>query len=66
MPALGHLLEGRLRMRTESGEETYEAGQAYCWAPGHVCLALEDGEWVESPPSGDLQRVIDHLASRAG
>jgi hypothetical protein len=34
-PHWGYMLEGRLLMHTREGDQTYEAGQAFYWAPGH-------------------------------
>ncbi|MFJ4976839.1 hypothetical protein ACIP6X_16075 [Streptomyces coeruleorubidus] len=65
-PHWGYLLKGRIRMRTASGEEEYEAGQAYYWGPGHVPVALEDSEFVEFSPSEDFQQVIEHVAAQGG
>ncbi|MFD7242013.1 cupin domain-containing protein [Streptomyces massasporeus] len=65
-PHWGYLLKGRIRMRTASGEEEYQAGQAYYWGPGHVPVALEDSELVEFSPSEDFQQVIDHVVAQAG
>jgi hypothetical protein len=48
------------------GEEMYEAGQVYYWAPGHVPVALEDSEFVEFSPSEDFEKVIDHVVAQAG
>ncbi|GKQ37603.1 hypothetical protein [Streptomyces sp. A012304] len=65
-PHWGYLLKGRVRMLTPTGEELYEAGQAYYWAPGHVPLALEDCEFVEFSPTDEFKKVIDHVVSQAG
>ncbi|MEU1849920.1 hypothetical protein ABZ499_11740 [Streptomyces sp. NPDC019990] len=65
-PHWGYLLKGRIRMRAASGEEEYEAGQAYYWAPGHVPFALEDTELVEFSPEADFKQVIDHVVAQAG
>ncbi|KOV93849.1 hypothetical protein ADK65_31755 [Streptomyces sp. NRRL B-1140] len=65
-PHWGYLLKGRIRMRTATGEEEYEAGQAYYWGPGHVPLALADTELVEFSPDADFQQVIDHVVAQAG
>ncbi|MER6343141.1 hypothetical protein ACWC10_08610 [Streptomyces sp. NPDC001595] len=65
-PHWGYLLKGRIRMRTPAGEEVYEAGQAYYWAPGHVPLALEDTELVEFSPTEEFAKVIDHVVAGAG
>lgn len=53
-------------MRTASGEEEYEAGQAYCWGPGRVPVGLEGSEFVEFSPSEEFQQVIEHVAAQAG
>ncbi|WP_338779183.1 hypothetical protein [Streptomyces sp. DG1A-41] len=53
-------------MRTASGEEEYEAGQACYWGPGRVPVALEDSEFVEFSPSEGFQQVIEHVAAQAG
>ncbi|MDQ1019376.1 hypothetical protein [Streptomyces afghaniensis] len=66
VPHWGCLLKGRIRMRTPSGEEEYEAGQAYYWGPGHVPVALEDSQFVEFSPSDDFRQVIEHVAAKAG
>ncbi|MCZ4608826.1 hypothetical protein O3S80_34735 [Streptomyces sp. Lzd4kr] len=65
-PHWGYLLKGRLRMLTPTGEEYYEAGQAYYWEPGHVPVALEDCEFVEFSPAAEFQAVIDHVTAQAG
>ena len=46
-PHWGYMLEGTLLMRTPSGDHTYEAGQAFYWAPGHSPEALEDCAYVD-------------------
>ncbi|WP_086558679.1 hypothetical protein [Streptomyces africanus] len=66
VPHWGFLLKGRIRMRTASGEEEYEAGQAYYWGPGHVPVALEDSEFVEFSPNEDFRQVIEHVVAQAG
>ena len=65
-PHWGYLLKGRLRVLTAQGEETYEAGDTYYWAPGHVPVAVQDCEFVEFSPTEDFQRVIDHVVARSG
>ncbi|KAF3465506.1 hypothetical protein [Streptomyces sp. Tu 3180] len=64
-PHRGHLLEGRLRMRTAEGEQDHEAGQACHWAPGHVPLVLEDCAFVEFSPTDDFRKVTAHIARAA-
>ena len=60
-PHWGYLLKGRIRMHTPDGEETYEAGQAFYWAPGHAPEALEDTEYVDFSPTDEFNPVLDHI-----
>ncbi|MEV2256837.1 hypothetical protein AB0I94_40915 [Streptomyces sp. NPDC050147] len=60
-PHWGYLLKGRLKMRTASGDEIYEAGEAFYWAPGHAPQALEDCEYVDFSPTKEFNEVIDHV-----
>ncbi|MET9419406.1 MULTISPECIES: hypothetical protein [unclassified Streptomyces] len=65
-PHWGFLVNGRIRMRTASGEETYEAGQAYYWAPGHAPEALEDTDLMEFSPTTEFTEVLDHIKAQSG
>ncbi|MGW7200553.1 hypothetical protein [Streptomyces chryseus] len=65
-PHWGYLFKGRLRMRTMDGEQIYEAGQAFYWAPGHVPEALEDCEYVDFSPTREFSEVIGHIKARMG
>jgi hypothetical protein len=60
-PHWGYLLKGRMKMHTRDGEEVYEAGQAFYWAPGHAPEALEDTEYVDFSPTRDFAKVIEHI-----
>jgi quercetin dioxygenase-like cupin family protein len=60
-PHWGHMLKGRVMMRTEGGEEIYEAGQVFYWSPGHAPVALEDSEYVDFSPTDEFGKVIRHL-----
>ncbi len=60
-PHWGYMLEGRLLMRTSEGEHTYEAGQAFYWAPGHTPVALEDSAYVDFSPTAELEAVLRHV-----
>lgn len=64
-PHWGYVLSGRLQMRTKTGEETYEAGQAVYWGPGHAPVALEDTEYVDFSPTEEFSKVIDHVLSQS-
>jgi hypothetical protein len=60
-PHWGFMTKGKLKMRTPHGDEVYEAGDAYYWAPGHVPEALEDTEFMEFSPADDFAEVIGHV-----
>jgi len=62
-PHWGYMLEGKLLMRTPSGDHTYEAGQAFYWSPGHAPEALEDCAYVDFSPTAQLQEVLHHIQS---
>ncbi len=64
-PHWGYMISGRLRMHTASGEETYEAGDAFYWAARHAPEALEDCEYVDFSPTHELERVVAHIQSGA-
>ena len=61
-PHWGYMLRGRLMMRTANGDEVYEAGQAFYWAPGHAPVALEDCEYVDFSPTEELDAVLAHIS----
>ena len=64
-PHWGYMLKGRVLMRTTDGDQIYEAGQAFYWAPGHAPVALEDSEYVDFSPTEEFNHVIDHVRSGA-
>jgi hypothetical protein len=64
-PHWGYMLEGRLLMRAPSGDEVYEAGQAFYWAPGHVPVALDDVAYVDFSPTEEFATVIRHIRGEA-
>ncbi|GAA0458999.1 hypothetical protein ACFQ2B_22290 [Streptomyces stramineus] len=65
-PHWGYVFKGRLKLRTNHGDETYEAGQAFHWPPGHAPEALEDCEFLDFSPSKEFAEVIDHVKSQMG
>ncbi|UFQ13982.1 MULTISPECIES: hypothetical protein [Streptomyces] len=65
-PHWGYLFKGRLKMRTPDGDETYEAGDAFYWSPGHAPLALEDCEYIDFSPAKDFDRVVEHIKAQGG
>ena len=60
-PHWGYLLNGRLLMRTPDGDQEFQAGQAFYWAPGHAPVALEDCEYVDFSPTNELRKVVEHI-----
>ncbi len=64
-PHWGYMLKGRLLMHTADGDQIYEAGEAFYWAPGHAPVALEDCEYVDFSPTDEFNHVIDHVRSGA-
>lgn len=61
-PHWGYMISGRLLMHGKDGDTTtYEAGQAFYWAPGHAPEALEDCEYVDVSPSEELDLVVKHV-----
>ncbi|MFI1399409.1 hypothetical protein [Streptomyces sp. NPDC020681] len=65
-PHWGYLFSGRLKLRTASGEEVYEGGQAFYWPAGHVPEALEDCELLDFSPTSEFRKVIDHVKAQMG
>ncbi|MDT0318016.1 cupin domain-containing protein [Streptomyces millisiae] len=65
-PHWGFLTKGRMKLHTGHGDEIYEAGQAYYWAPGHAPEALEDSELMEFSPADDFAKVLDHVKEQVG
>jgi hypothetical protein len=63
-PHWGYVIKGRLMMRTNDGERTYEAGHAFYWGPGHVPVALEDCEYIDVSPTDELEAVISHVTGQ--
>lgn len=60
-PHWGYMLEGTLEMRTADGSQTFEAGQAFYWAPGHAPKALSDCAYVDFSPTAEFAPVVRHL-----
>ena len=63
-PHWGYMVKGRLLMRTPAGDETYEAGEAFYWGPGHAPQALEDCEYVDISPTAELEEVLTHVTGQ--
>ena len=63
-PHWGYMLSGSLVMRTPAGEQTFRAGEAFYWAPGHAPVAMEDCSYIDFSPTAELRMVLDHIASQ--
>jgi hypothetical protein len=63
-PHWGYMIKGRVLMRTTTGDQVYEAGQAFYWAPGHAPEALEDSEYVDFSPTDEFNHVIGHIKAQ--
>jgi hypothetical protein len=65
-PHWGYVFRGRLVMHTPHGDETYEEGQAFYFAPGHAPEAITDCEYVDISPTKEFNEVIDHVKAQMG
>jgi hypothetical protein len=65
-PHWGYVINGQIKMHTGDGEQVYQAGEAFYWAPGHAPEALEDSDYVDFSPTRELDEVIDHITSQGG
>lgn len=57
-PHWGYVLSGRVTFRTASGEETFEAGDAYYVGPGHTPVLYDGTEVVEFSPTQELRETM--------
>jgi len=64
-PHWGYMLSGRLMMRVPGGDRTYEAGEAFYWAPGHAPFALTDCSYVDFSPKDEFHAVVKHITGGA-
>ena len=55
----GYVFKGRVGFKTASGEETFEAGDAYYMPPGHTPVFYAGTKIVEFSPTKDLDRSIE-------
>ena len=62
-PHWGVVVSGRLVLRFADREESYEAGDAYYAAPGHVPIVTAGTEVVEFSPSVELQKTMAVLGA---
>jgi hypothetical protein len=62
-PHWGIVVSGRLVLRFADREESYEAGDAYYAAPGHVPIVTAGTEVVEFSPSVELAKTMAVLGA---
>jgi hypothetical protein len=55
----GYVIKGKLAFVTASGEETFEAGDAYYVGPGHTPILSKGTEVVEFSPTKELQQTLE-------
>ena len=55
----GYVLKGSVTFHTATGEETFEAGDAYYVAPGHTPVLTRGTEVVEFSPTIELRRTLE-------
>ncbi|OFX22929.1 MAG: hypothetical protein A2V77_21085 [Anaeromyxobacter sp. RBG_16_69_14] len=58
-PHWGHILRGRMRIRTPGGEAVLKTGDVYHLEPGHVPVFEEETEVLEFSPEKQYQQTID-------
>ncbi|THA78449.1 hypothetical protein E6R60_06110 [Streptomyces sp. A0642] len=59
-------VKGRLKTRTKRGDDVYEAGQTFSWAPGHAPEALENCEYLDFSPTKEFNEVVHHIKAQTG
>jgi len=58
----GYVITGKLTFKSASGEETFEAGDAYYAPPGHTPVLYAGTEVVEFSPTKELQDTLAVVA----
>lgn len=61
-PHWGYVLAGSVTFRYADGEETFEAGDAYYAAPGHVPVVASGTELVEFSPAEKFAETMAVVA----
>ena len=56
---MGYVLKGKVAFRSSSGEEVFEAGDAYYVGPGHTPVLYAGTEVVEFSPTEKLSQTIE-------
>ena len=55
----GYVLKGKVMFKTDAGDETYEAGDAYYVGPGHTPVLFAGTEVVEFSPTHELNETLE-------
>ena len=55
---MGYVIKGKVTFRSGSGEEVFEAGDAYYVGPGHIPVIYAGTEVVEFSPTEKLGETI--------
>jgi hypothetical protein len=63
LPRWGYVIKGRVGFVYPDREETFEAGDAYYVAPGHIPVHYAGAEIVEFSPTEVLQQTIKVVMS---
>src|SRR5262245_13353283 len=55
----GYVIKGKLTFKTATGDETFEAGDAYYVGPGHTPVLYAGTEVVEFSPTDELHHTLE-------
>lgn len=58
-PHWGYVISGKLTFKTDAGDETFEAGDAYYVGPGHTPVLYAGTEVVEFSPTHELIQTFE-------
>ena len=55
----GYVVSGRVTFKSDAGDETFEAGDAYYVPPGHTPVLHAGTEIVEFSPTNELRQTFE-------
>jgi hypothetical protein len=55
----GYVITGKVTFKTASGDETFQAGDAYYVGPGHTPVLYAGTEVVEFSPTRELHQTLE-------
>jgi hypothetical protein len=64
-PHWGYLLAGKITVSYPDGEETYQAGDAFYMAPGHVPAAEAGTQFIQFSPREQLAETLAAMRANA-